>query len=123
MAIIHYPGYITKEQAAARYKVNLDTIRKWMRDKSLRREGFSFIIIDGFVCVKNEHDDTPAPAGIRLSSLALAEKVAIRNGTRDRVIYEQIIAGNITGVVLAGRVFVMPDEPALLSLLKVRRRK
>lgn len=124
MAIIHYPGYITKEQAAQHYKVKLNTISTWMRNrKSALDKQFSFVIVDGIAGIRNHSDNTPPPPNIVLSELDLAEKVAIRNKMRDRTIYEQIIIGNVTGVVFLGRVFVIRHEPTLLALLKIKRRK
>ncbi len=123
MAIIHYPGYITKEQATKHYKVKLNTISTWIRNrKSALDKQFSFVIVDGIVGIK-DHSVTTPPPNIILSELLLAEKVARRNKMRGHTIYEQIIAGNVTGVMLVGRVFVIKSEPALLALLNIKRRK
>jgi hypothetical protein len=56
MPIIHYPGFITKQKAANHYKVKLNTIRSWMRHHNSFDKEFAFIIIDGFVCIKDHLD-------------------------------------------------------------------
>jgi len=97
MAIINYPGYITKEQAAKHYKVKLNTISTWIRNrKSALDKQFSFVIVDGIVGIRDHSVTTPPPANIVLTELLLAEKVARRNKMRDHTIFEQIITGNVT---------------------------
>jgi hypothetical protein len=117
MAIIHYPGYITKEELALRKKVQVRAISEHIRKNKVR-----WARIDGFIFIKDDVAEQ-APANISLSSLQWVFRCAHKQNMTSDLLYEQIILGKVTGVVVANRVFVISTEPALLAFLKAGGRK
>jgi hypothetical protein len=117
MPIIHYPGFITKEAAATRYQVQVRTINDWIRKVSPAPESFRYITINGFVYIKDHISNEPPSVPVALSSLEWVTKFAERHKVYFERLYEQIIMGNITGVVLVDRIFVINTEPQLLAYL------
>jgi hypothetical protein len=118
MPIIHYPGFTTKEKIALAKKVQVRAINEHIRKKKLEA-----VRIDRFVFVKDPATTAPPPPDIVLSSLIWVPGCATANKMWATLLYEQIIMGNITGVVICSRVFVIRTEPALLTYLATRKRK
>jgi hypothetical protein len=118
MPIIHYPGYMTKEEAAARKKVQVRAI-----NEQIRKKKWQTIKVDGFVFVKDHSTAVPPPPDILLSSLEWVFRCARKNNLTSDPLYEQIVFGKVTGVVVVNRVFVIRTEPALLAFLQIARKK
>ena len=112
MAIIHYPGLISKEEAARRKKVQVRTINIQINKKTLQA-----VRIDDRIFVKDTAPQAETAPPIPLSELEWVSNFAAKHHIVSERIYEQIIIGNITGIVVANRVFVMRNEPALLAFM------
>jgi hypothetical protein len=112
MAIIHYPGLISKEEAARRKKVQVRTINIQINKKTLQA-----VRIDDRVFVRDTNPQAESPPPIQLSELEWVSNFAAKHHIVSERIYEQIIIGKITGIVVANRVFVMRNEPALLAFM------
>lgn len=115
MPIIHYPGYITKEQAAAHYKVQLRTINDWIQKRRPAPEGFFFIRLGDYTCIKDPSGSAHPPTGIAINTLEWVRSFAKRNKMNFERVYEDIIMDKITGVILADRIFVINTEPRLID--------
>ncbi|MES2619925.1 MAG: hypothetical protein V4615_03660 [Bacteroidota bacterium] len=118
MPIIPYPGYITKEEAALQHKIKTRTVTDWISRNLAASKGISFIKIDGFVFIADKHNPPVPPKGVLLANLEQVRKFSERHDLYFERVYEEILHGNISGVLLCGRVFVMNNEPALLTFLK-----
>ena len=117
MPIIQYPGYITKEEAALQYKIKERTITDWVNRKLTASKGLSCIKVDGFVFVRDKNNPSAPPTGISLANLEQVRKFAERHKIYFERLYEEMLRGNISGVLLGDRVFVINNEPALLTFL------
>lgn len=118
MAIIHYPGYISKEEAARRKKVQVRTINIHINKKRI-----GFEKIDDRIFVKDTASQAAPPAGIALGELEWVTNFAERHHIITDRIYEQIIMNKITGVIVADRVFVIRNEPTLLAFIATVTKK
>lgn len=112
MAIIQYPGYITKEQAAAQQRIQVRAVNAQIRSKRL-----AALKIDGFTFVEDTNSTDAAPPGINLASLEWVYRCARKHKMSSDLLYEQIIMGNITGVIVANRVFIINNENSLVLFL------
>ena len=114
MPIIHYPGYISREEAALRNKVQVRTI-----NDQVRRKDIAHVRIDGFVYIKDNAPGQPAPpSNISLAGLKWITHVAHSNKFIPERLYEEVIIGKVTGIVVVDHVFVSPDDPELILFLK-----
>jgi hypothetical protein len=110
MAVVHYPGYLTKEEAARKLKVQVRTINIYIRQKRV-----SFIKVDGIIFVKDTDSHEVPPALVDWKDLQWVRNFAAEHGfTTDRI-YEQIIFGKINAVRIANRIFVMRHDEGLLT--------
>ncbi len=113
-SIIHYTGYITREEAARRKNVQVRAI-----NEQIRRHLIPYLRVDGFVYIKDDtHTGASSPVSIALNKLRWIPRVARKNKFIPERLYEQVLIGNITGVVVVDHVFVIEDEPELVNFLK-----
>jgi hypothetical protein len=115
MAIHVIAGYISKETAAQQYKVQVRTINDWIRKTSPAPDSFSFIRVDGFEFIKDRLAIPVVPAGIVFGQLEWLKRFAKRNTMNWERVYEQIFKGNISGVMIGDRVFIIKSEPQVLD--------
>jgi hypothetical protein len=118
MPIIHYQGYLSREDGARQHKVKLRTMNDWLNRNLAAEKKVSYIKVDGNIYIKDKTSQAAPPTGIQLSTLEWVPKFGERNKVWFPLIYEQIIAGKVSGVFLVDRVFVINTEPALLALIK-----
>ncbi len=123
MPIYQSKGYITKEEAAKIWQVQVRTINDWIRKTNPAPENFSWVDIDGYVCVKHPIPMPPLPPNIPLESLEWVRNFANRNSLFFGRVYDAIIQGKISGVAIADRVFVIKTEPELLNFVANYKRK
>jgi hypothetical protein len=123
MPVIHYPGYVTKEEAAIQHGVKSRTITDWINRGLAASKGISYIKVDGYVFVKDKNNPTAPPPGFSLASLEHVRKFADRKNLYSERIYAEILLGTISGVIIWKHVFVIKNEPALLDFLKSYKRR
>jgi hypothetical protein len=117
MAIIHYPGFISKEAAAHRAGIKVRAINVRMKKKQIL-----WVKVDNWVFIKDTTVVAAPPPDIRLAELEWVPNSADRHRISPDRIYDQIILGKLTGVIVAEKIFVLRHDPALLVLSKIRRR-
>src|SRR6476646_7148414 len=103
MPIYHYTGYISKEEAAHQYRVQVRTINTWIKNKSIAPKPFSFITVDGYHAIKDLRTEPIPVPGISLSALEWVRNFATKNKMFFERVYEEIIKGKISGIVIADR--------------------
>jgi len=114
MPIIHYPGYITRKEAALRQQVQVRTI-----NDQVRRNAIEHVRIDGFVYIKDNHSvQQLPPPNISLTGLKWVPHIARANKFIPERLFEEVIVGRVTGIVVCDHVFVMPTDPELIHFLK-----
>jgi len=117
MKIYHVTGYAHATVVAKTNRVQPRTLYDRHRRKEiglLRMDGFKFF-----------NDGTPVernlPEELKGKPLEWVGRSARRNKIAPVRIYEQIILGNIPGVTLGGRVFVIPSDPDTVAFLKTAK--
>lgn len=123
MPIYHFPGYLSKEQYADQHKIKVRTINDWIARRSPIPENFKYTKVDGYDCIKDIFDPTVPPTGIPLHDLEWARNFATRNGFNFPHVYEDIIAGRLSAVVLADRIFILKTDPQVLDYVAKYKRK
>lgn len=123
MPIYQYHGYITREEAALRYKVQVRTINDWIRKTSPAPASFSLAKIGGYIYIKDPSVTPVPPPGIRPDTLEWVHNFARRNKITYERVYEEIIAGRISAVMLLDRVFVINNEPELAAFVAGYKKK
>ena len=118
MPIIRYPGYLTREDGALQHKVKLRTMNDWLNRHLAAAKGVSFIKVDGHIFIKDKTSEAIPPAEIQLSTLEWVAKFSERTGVWLPRVYEEIVMGNISGVIIVDRIFVISTEPSLIALSK-----
>ena len=98
-------------------------INDWINRNLASARGISYIKADGAIYVKDKTMAAAPAVNIPGSSLEWVPKFAERNNVYLERVYEQIIMGKITGVILVDRVFVIKDEPELFQFLKNYKHK
>jgi hypothetical protein len=114
MAIIHYPGFLTKEEAARNQRVQVRTI-----DIQINEKRIPFVKLDGITFIRDAALPLASPAGVEWNELQWLRNFARQHHIIADRIYEQIIFEKITGVVIANRIFVMRNEASLVAFAAI----
>jgi hypothetical protein len=119
MKIYHVSGYAHATVAAKAHSVQPRTLYDRMR-----RNEISMLRISG---LKFFHDGSPIernlPEELQGKPMEWVGRSARKNKIAPVRIYEQIVLGNIPGITLGGRVFIIPSDPdtdAFLKTAKIR---
>lgn len=123
MPIYHYTGYVSKQKSAQQHQFQVRTINDWIRKRSPAPEHFSYVTVDGYPCIKDIFDKTPPPQGVALHDLEWVRNFARRNKMNFERVYEDIIRGVISGVILADRIFIIKTEPQVLQYIANYKRE
>ena len=114
MKIYNITGYASAVEAAKKHRVKPRTLFDRMR-----RHEATMLTIDK---LKYFPDGTPLqmnlPEGVGTNHLQWVGRCAEKHKIVSGRIYEQIILGNIPGVTLGGRVFVIQTDPDTIAFLK-----
>lgn len=114
MKIFNLTGYAPAVEAAKKHRVKPRTLYDRMR-----RNAFTMLTIDR---MKFFPDGNPLQMnlaqGVGTNHLQWVGRCARKNKIVPGRIYEQIILGNIPGVTLGGKVFVIPTDPDTVAFLK-----
>jgi hypothetical protein len=114
MAVIYYPGFITKEEAAHRQRVTLKTINIQIQEKRI-----ASVTLDGLTFIRDTTLPAAPPPSVVWNELQWVRNFARQNKITSDRIYEQILLGKITAVIIANRVFVTRNEAALLTFASI----
>jgi hypothetical protein len=113
MPIIHYPGYIARDEAALRKKVQVRTI-----NDQVTRNSIPYIRVDGHVYIKDLTVAASPPPNVSLRDFVWVPNYARKHHMIPERLYEEIIIGKVTGVVLVNHVYVIASDPELHSFLR-----
>jgi hypothetical protein len=113
MPIIHYPGYISKAEAAVRQNVQVRAI-----NDQIKRKAIPHAWVDGFAYIKDPAPSSSDHPNILLKELVWVPRYARQHHFIPERLYEEIIIGKVTGVVLVDHVFVVATDRELATFLK-----
>lgn len=104
--------------------VKVRTINDWIANRSTQSsEVFIFVKIDGYGLIRDISNHDAPPAGISLNDLEWVRNFAKRNKMFFERVYEEIIKGTISGIVLGDRIFINKAEPQVIEYVANYKRK
>ncbi|MBK5284883.1 MAG: hypothetical protein JJE25_05740 [Bacteroidia bacterium] len=114
MKIYHISGYAPAVEAAKKKHLKPRTLHD-----QVRRHAATALTVDK---LKYFPDGSPVqmnlPEGASIYNLQWVGRCARQNKIVPGRIYEQIILGNIPGITIGGKVFVIPTDPDTVAFLK-----
>ena len=90
----------------------------WLNRNLAAAKGVSFIKVDGHIYIKDKTSEAIPPADIQLSALEWVPTFSVRTGVWLPRVYEEMVMGNISGVIIVDRIFVITTEPSVIALSK-----